>query len=75
MDNLGSSEAIKLIPYLNEDELDVDELEQLLRNELKTVEDNADEKKRLLKDTDFRKCIRIYDFLRYRNKEASDLLQ
>lgn len=75
VDNLGSSEAIKLIPYLNEDELDVDELEQLLRNELKTVEDNADEKKRLLKDTDFRKCIRIYDFLRYRNKEASDLLQ
>ena len=72
---MGSSEAIKLIPYLNEDELDVHELEQLLRNELKTVEDNTDKKIQLLKDTYFRKCIRIYDFLRYRNKEASDLLQ
>jgi len=53
------------IPCLEEDEIDVDELEELLKEELVSVKDNQPEKKALLKDSYFRKCIRIYDYLRY----------
>ena len=53
------------IPYLEESEIDVDELEMLLKRALVNVEEDQTAKKRLLKDSNFRKCIRIYDFLRY----------
>lgn len=53
------------IPYLEEDEIDVDDLEEVLKRALISVEGDQAAKKRLLKDSNFRKCIRIYDFLRY----------
>lgn len=70
---LGDAEAIKLIPYLNEDEIDIDELELLLRDELKANDTNKETRKTLFKDTNYRKCIRIYDFMRYREKDTLDL--
>jgi len=53
------------IPYLEEDEIDVDDLEKVLKQALIDVEGDQVAKKKLLKDSNFRKCIRIYDFLRY----------
>ena len=53
------------IPYLEESEIDVNELEMLLKRALVDVGEDRAAKKRLLKDSNFRKCIRIYDFLRY----------
>lgn len=54
------------IPCLEEDEIDVNDLETVLKQALVDVEDDRIARKRLLKDSNFRKCIRIYDFLRYR---------
>ena len=54
------------IPYLNEDEIDVDELESLLKQTLVDASEDQSAKQKLLKDSNFRKCVRIYDFLRYR---------
>ena len=53
------------IPCLEEDEIDVDDLEKALKHALIDVEGDQAAKKKLLKDSNFRKCIRIYDFLRY----------
>ena len=54
------------IPCLEEDEIDVGDLEKALKRALIDVEGDQAAKKKLLKDSNFRKCIRIYDFLRYR---------
>ncbi len=54
------------IPCLEEDEIDVYDLEKALKQALIDVEGDQAAKKKLLKDSNFRKCIRIYDFLRYR---------
>ena len=53
------------IPYLEECEIDIDDLEMVLKQALINVEGDQAAKKKLLKDSNFRKCIRIYDFLRY----------
>ena len=53
------------IPCLEEDEIGVDDLEKVLKQALIDVEGDQAAKKKLLKDSNFRKCIRIYDFLRY----------
>ena len=53
------------IPCLEEDEMDVDDLEELLKQALIAVEKNQSAKRKLLKDSNFRKCVRIYDYLRY----------
>lgn len=53
------------IPQLHDDEIDVDELERALKSALLSTEDCSDERKALLKESNFRKCARIYDFLRY----------
>lgn len=57
------------IPQLNDDEIDVDELEQALRKALLATEEGTDSRRRLLKESNFRKCVRIYDFLRYAPKK------
>lgn len=57
--------AFAFIPYLEEKEIDVDELEELLKQALVDVEEDAGNRKALLKDTYYRKCVRIYDYLRY----------
>lgn len=54
------------IPYLDEDDIDVDELEALLKERLVKTQADSGGKAVLLKDTYFRKCVRIYDFLRYK---------
>ena len=53
------------IPCLEESEMDVDDLEELLKQALVAVEKDHAERKKLLKDSNFRKCVRIYDYLRY----------
>ena len=53
------------IPQLADDEIDVDELEEALRGALLATKDDSEERRTLLKETYFRKCVRIYDFLRY----------
>lgn len=70
IDACAPSKAFGLIPYLEEGEIDVDELESMLKQELIAVESQPTEKKALLKDSNYRKCIRIYDYLRYGNDGA-----
>lgn len=53
------------IPYLEEGEIEVDDLEKVLKQALINVENDRAAKKMLLKDSNFRKCIRIYDYMRY----------
>lgn len=53
------------IPCLEEDEINVDDLEALLKQTLVVAGKDQTAKKKLLKDSRFRKCIRIYDYLRY----------
>lgn len=53
------------IPQLRDDEIDVDELEQALKSALLATDEGSDERRALLKESNFRKCVRIYDFLRY----------
>ncbi|WP_165172258.1 SIR2 family protein [Adlercreutzia sp. ZJ242] len=63
------------IPCLEEHEIDVDDLEGLLKQALVDVESDQDKKKVLLKNSNFRKCIRIYDFLRYGDRKSPSLHQ
>ena len=64
--------AVRLIPYLTEDQFDVDELEQVLKeifmndiDILKNVSANV--------RSDIRRLIRIYDYLKWgKAKELSD---
>jgi hypothetical protein len=53
------------IPYLYDDEIDVDELEDLLKRTVLETGDRSPERMELLKDSNFRKCVRKFDFLRY----------
>lgn len=54
-----------LVPYLYDDEIDVEQLGMLLKRGLLSTEEKSDERHLLLKDSAFRKCVRMYDFLRY----------
>ena len=65
-DACAPNSPFPFIPYLEEAEINVDDLEKVLKQALVNVEGNQAAKKKLLKDSNFRKCIRIYDFLRYR---------
>ena len=58
-----------LIPQLYDDEIDVDDLERVLKSALLATEDGSDERHALLKESNFRKCVRIYVFLRYAPKK------
>lgn len=53
------------VPMLHDDEIDPDELGDTLKDVLISTEEGSEERAMLLKNTDFRKCVRIYDFLRY----------
>lgn len=59
------NDPFAFIPYLEENEINVDDLENLLKQALTNVKEDQTAKKKLLKDSNFRKCIRIYDYLRY----------
>lgn len=54
-----------LVPYLYDDEIDVDQLGEILKRGLLSTEESSEERVRLLKDSAFRKCVRMYDSLRY----------
>lgn len=62
--------AFYFIPYLYDNEIDVDELEHLLKISLLATREGSTERMALLRDSSFRKCVRIYDFLRYRKMEV-----
>lgn len=54
------------IPQLQDDEIDVDELEAVLRGAILVTGAGSPEREGLLKkNSNFRKCVRMYDFLRY----------
>lgn len=55
----------RFIPHLYHDEIDVDELGELLKSSLAATTEGSSERRDLLKDSPFRKCIRIYDYLRF----------
>ena len=53
------------VPCLRDEEIDVEELGAVLASALLATDEHSPERKELLKNTAFRKCVRIYDFLRY----------
>ena len=57
-----------LIPYLNDDEIDVNQLGLLLKKSLLSTEEGSVERTQLLKNSAFRKCVRMYYFLRYADR-------
>ena len=63
------------VPYLEEGEIDLDHLERLLKQALSSVETDQVAKKQLFSESNFRKCIRINDFLRCGNRKYPDLYQ
>ena len=58
------------IPSLPDERIDVDELGVLLKTAISETREGSEERRDLLKNSDFRKCVRIYDFLRYAPKQA-----
>lgn len=69
-DACAPNSPFAFIPCLEEDEIDVNGLEQLLKQALIDAGEDRAAKKSLLKDSGFRKCIRIYDYLRYGKQEV-----
>lgn len=64
--------AVRLIPYLTEDQFDVDELEQVL-NEIFMNDIDILKNVSATVRSDIRRLIRIYDYLRWgKAKELSD---
>lgn len=59
------SQPFGFIPYLYDEEIDAGDLGDLLKRALLATEERLAERKALLKDSNFRKCVRMYDFLRY----------
>ena len=59
------------IVRLYDHEIDVDELEAVLKEAILSTAEGSDERNALLKNTSFRKCVRMYDFLRYAQKRKS----
>lgn len=67
--------AFSFIPSLDEDDIDVDELEAALKDAFVTTAGDADKKRELLKDSQFRKCVMIYDYMRYGKRKSPYLCQ
>ena len=67
--------AIGYLPTLNEDEIDVEELGDYLRSILTSSLDGARDQGGVLRNSNFRKMVQIYDFLRYGNGKPPDLHQ
>ena len=64
--------AVRLIPYLTEDQFDVDELEQVLKEIFMNDIDILKSFSATVR-SDIRRLIRIYDYLRWgKAKELSD---
>lgn len=59
--------ALEKIAYLTEEKIDIDDLEKVLVYILKKDNDILESKNDMLK-SNLRRCIKIYDYLRYRNK-------
>ena len=65
LERYPDKEPFPFIPYLEEDEIDIDSLESVLKAALSTSEGQDYDHNAMLKNSDYRKCVRIYDFLRY----------
>lgn len=64
----GEDRAFQFVKYLNENEVDIDDLREYLSSLLHDADGNIN-LRMLETDTyksEFRKCVRIYDFMRYR---------
>lgn len=71
----GADRAFQFVKYLKEDEIDIDALRSYLASLLKG-EDGSVSTKMLETDTyksEYRKCVRIYDFIRYRYGKSPGL--
>ena len=68
VDACGLDRVFRFIPSLSDQDIDVDELENVLKAAMVETEDNPTARRRLLKNSPFRKCVMIYDFLRYANR-------
>lgn len=66
---------VTFIPSLDEDDIDVDELETALKDAFVNTAGDADKKRELLKDSQFRKCVMIYDYMRYGKRKSPYLCQ
>ena len=68
VDRCGFDSAYKKMGILNEDEISVPELGSYLVELLRKDEEGS-----LLRDSDFRKMVIIYDFMKYRYRKSPDL--
>lgn len=64
-DAVSQERLFHFVPYLERDEIDLKELESCLKSALTEYPKGSLERNALLKDSAFRKCVRIYDYLRY----------
>lgn len=68
VDACGLDRVFEFIPSLSDQNINADELEDALKSAMIKTEDDPTARKRLLKNSPFRKCVMIYDFLRYAGK-------
>lgn len=74
LEDEGPGRAFQFVPYLEDDEMDVEELGSYLSSLL--VRDNKVSLDILESDTyksEFKKCVRIYDFMKYGYKKSPGL--
>ena len=67
--------ALGFLPVLNEDEIDEAELGSYLSSALRSRLSGAREQGGILRDSNFRKLVQIYDFLHYGKGKPPDLHQ
>lgn len=67
--------ALGFLPVLNEDEIDETELGSYLGSTLRSRLHGAREQGGILRDTNFRKLVQIYDYLHYGKGKPPDLHQ
>lgn len=67
IERCGHAGAFKFIHILNEDEIDIDDFEQYLLYVLDHGDEIYDRPGGIRKNSDFRRCVRIFDYLKYGN--------
>lgn len=60
-----------MIPISEEGEIDVDELGLRLKQRIEQTQPGSSERGALFENANYRKCVRIYDFLRYKKASQS----
>jgi len=72
---LGPENAYKHLFVLEDDEIDAHELGEYLKSFLKPIEGDKDAVRDFLKSPEYRRAVRIYDFIRYRYGKSPDIHQ